>query len=157
MKRTSIKPKETKTCQDEDCKNQFKPFLSTQKYCSSQCAVKNRKDQKPKKKKIYYLKRTPIKPISNKQKKDLGIYHKKRLEFLARPENKKCPVTGNATTEIHHMKGRQGYADEWARDQNIKLLNDERFWLAVSRKGHQKIEMNPEWAKEQGFSIDRLS
>ena len=35
----------------------------------------------------------------------------------------------------------------------IYLYLDKRFWLAVSHKGHRKIESEPEWAYEQGFSI----
>ena len=47
--------------------------------------------------------------------------------------------------EVHHKRGRIG-----------DLLLDETHWLAVSRKGHVKIEMNPRWAKEMGFSESRL-
>jgi hypothetical protein len=38
-----------------------------------------------------------------------------------------------------------------------KLLLDQKFWLAVSRKGHKAIEANPEWAKKMGFSESRLT
>ena len=65
-------------------------------------------------------------------------------------------ITKEKATDIHHKMGRIGYADEWARQENIPLLLDVRFWLAVSRKGHQMIEENPEWAKENNYSIDRL-
>jgi frataxin-like iron-binding protein CyaY len=43
------------------------------------------------------------------------------------------------------MKGRSG-----------ALLNDKRYWLAVSRKGHRFIEDNPKWAKDNGYSLYRL-
>lgn len=80
---------------------------------------------------------------------------KKRLSN--KPENKQCPVFPNlSTTDVHHKRGRIGYADEWARLNNISLYLDERYWLAVSRQGHRKIEDNPEWAKSKGFSLNRL-
>jgi len=60
-------------------------------------------------------------------------------------EGKRCPITGGIATEVHHMKGREGV-----------MLLDTKYWLAVSREGHVKIELNPEWAKEMGFSVSRL-
>ncbi|WP_262885687.1 hypothetical protein [Myroides sp. LoEW2-1] len=44
------------------------------------------------------------------------------------------------------MKGRVG-----------SLFLDTRYWLAVSREGHRMIEENPKWAKEKGYSLNRLS
>ena len=72
-------------------------------------------------------------------------YLKDRVTFLLKKENQKCPVTGGRTTDVHHKKGRIG-----------SLLLDQRFWLAVSADGHVKIEKNPIWAKEKGFSLNRI-
>ena len=36
-------------------------------------------------------------------------------------------------------------------------MNDTSTWLPVSDKGHKKIENNPKWAKEQGFTESRLA
>lgn len=97
--------------------------------------------------------------INPKSKKRIDIekeYSKIRKEFLCRKENLICPVTGHAASEIHHKMGRMGYADDWAVENNIPLLIDERFFLAVSRKGHRKIEENPKWAKENGYSLNRF-
>lgn len=139
-----------KKCQNKGCENTFTPFKTTDKYCSFSCAKSNQKSQK----KVY----TPIKKKSDKRKKQEAIYLKKRADFLNKKENKKCPVFPNLpTTDVHHKKGRVGFADAWARHNGINLYLDERFWLAVSRKGHQKIENNPIWAKEKGFSLDRLT
>lgn len=66
--------------------------------------------------------------------------------FLGKPENRICPVTGQQTNQVHHKKGRIG-----------SLLLDQRYWLAVSPEGHRQIENNPIWAKEKGYSLDRLS
>jgi|TARA_R110000851_G_scaffold108617_1_gene230060 hypothetical protein len=132
----------SKQCHDEDCDIVFKPFKTTDKFCSYGCAKKN---QKPRKRtEMKQRKRIPV--MSERRKKENAIYLKKRIEFLNKPENKICPVFPNSsTTEVHHMKGRTG-----------SNYLDEQFWLAVSRKGHQKIEKNPNWAKEKGFSLSRL-
>lgn len=100
--------------------------------------------------------RKPIPKVSKKRAIENAKYTVKRLEFLGKPENRICPVTGQEATDVHHKMGRVGFADQWARINNIPLLLDVRFWLAVSREGHNKIEMNPEWAKEKGYSQNRL-
>ncbi len=114
------------------------------------CATCSKLARKEKKnKKVYRLN-----PISKKRAKQNRIYLDKRIKFL---QNKRCSVFQHLkSTEIHHMMGRVGYADDYARQNNISLLNDERYWLPVSRAGHEKIEINPEWAKLKGFSISRI-
>lgn len=87
-----------------------------------------------------------IPKVSEKRKIDNLKYSAQRIVFLGKPENKICPITGWPTTDIHHKKGRVG-----------DLFLDERYWVALSREGHQYVEDNPEWAKENGFSLDRLS
>ncbi|QNS40152.1 hypothetical protein H0S70_06985 [Chryseobacterium manosquense] len=87
----------------------------------------------------------PIPKMSKKRQQEIREYTIKRLQFLAQPENLKCPITGERATEIHHMRGRIG-----------SLLLDTRYWLAVSRNGHRRIEENPEWAKENNYSLNRI-
>lgn len=91
------------------------------------------------------VKGSTISKVSPKRKKENREYTIKRLQFLSQPGNQRCPVTGQRATEVHHMKGRIG-----------NLLLDTKFWLAVSRDGHKKIEENPDWAKENGFSLNRI-
>jgi hypothetical protein len=86
----------------------------------------------------------PIKKESDKRRKQNKEYLKIRAQFLK--DNPKCAVTGKEATEVHHKKGRTG-----------NLLTDVRYFLPVSREAHQKIELNPDWAKEQGYSLSRLS
>ena len=93
----------------------------------------------------------PIKKVSEKRNKENEIYFAKRKIFLSRKENIICPITGEKTTEIHHIKKRIGFADDWAKENNINLLLDERFWLAVSRKGHIWIHDNINEAKKLGY------
>lgn len=88
------------------------------------------------------------KPIARRSKKrtiEELQYNSDRIIFLAKPENQICPITKQQTTEVHHQKGRIG-----------KLLLDQRFWIALSTEGHRQVELNPEWAKENGFSLSRL-
>ena len=141
-----MKQKEFKKC--KVCGTEFKMYRTTDKYCSGKCQMK---DKKPnlQLKSLY----KPIKQVSEKRKLEDIIYKSERIKFLSLPENQKCPVTGEQTTQIHHVLKRRGYADEWARENKVSLYLDKRFWLAVSHKGHEKIENNPEWAYEQGFSI----
>lgn len=42
--------------------------------------------------------------------------------------------------EVHHTRGRAG-----------ALLNDQRFWLAVSKWGHRLIHTMPELARQRGW------
>lgn len=60
-------------------------------------------------------------------------------------------------SDIHHKMGRTGFADKWARDNDISLLIDARFFLAVSRRDHQWIELHPNEAKKLGYSYSRLA
>lgn len=86
-----------------------------------------------------------IPKVSDKRKVDNAKYLVLRIEFLGKPENQKCPITGKPTTDVHHSKGRIG-----------SLLLDTRYWIALSREGHKQVEENPDWAKENGYSLDRL-
>lgn len=130
-----------KKCADKDCNNEFKQYNSLVKYCSPKCQNKNKKPDL-KLKSIY----KPIKKVSDKRKIENAKYLVLRIEFLGRPENQKCPITGKPTTDVHHMKGRIG-----------SLLLDTRYWVALSREGHKYVEENPEWAKENGYSLNRLT
>ena len=137
-----------KICKDPDCDNTFKQYNSLQKYCSYSCDLKNKKEK---------LRVSPkrIRKISSKQSKLLQRYVKIRAEFLSQPENKYCPVTGLRTMEIHHKMGKIGFADDWAREFDVPLLIDERYFLGVNRIGHNKIEANPEWAYKNNYSEKR--
>ena len=137
-----------KICKAKDCGQEFNSVFSKHRdYCSSECYKASKKSD---------LKLKGFKPIPNVSKKRQAEnlqYQVLRKEFLEKPENRICPITGQPTTEIHHKRKRRGYADNWARDNKISLYLDTRFWLAVSRDGHQWIEDNPEQAYELGYSI----
>ena len=121
-----------------------KRLIYSKKKCQSCYWSDNKKKNEGKQKTIKEFK--PIPKISQKRKIENAKYIVLRIEFLGKKENSICPVTGKKTTEIHHKKGRVG-----------SLFLDIRYWLAVSREGHKKIEENPEWAKKEGYSLSRLS
>lgn len=88
-------------------------------------------------------KKSAIPPFSQKQLKRLETYSVARSEYLT--DNPNCQVCGTEASEIHHKKGKIG-----------ELLWNKTFFLSVCRQCHTKIELNPYWAKENNFSVDRL-
>lgn len=138
-----MKPVKQKVCRNKGCNNKFTPYKTTDKFCSPGCFYKNQKQQ-PKKQQIRKISKNKIPLVST--------YLKKRKLFLSKHPN--CAVyPSKKATEIHHMMKRRGFADQYAIDNKIPLYIDERFFLPVSRSGHEKIEENPEWAYANGFSI----
>lgn len=121
-----------------------KRLIYSRKMCQDCYWSDNKKKNEGKQKTIKEFK--PIPKISQKKKIENLKYQVLRTEFLGKKENQVCPITGKKTTEIHHKKGRVG-----------SLFLDVRYWLAVSREGHKKIEENPVWAKKEGYSLSRLS
>lgn len=85
-----------------------------------------------------------IRKLSKKRAKQNREYSTLRKQFLELNPN--CRVCGIEATDIHHKKGRTGH-----------LLTDIRFFLPVCRRCHQRIELNPSWAKEKGYSLSRLA
>jgi hypothetical protein len=101
-----------------------------------------------KEKKVYQMPK-----VSKKKQKENSAYQRAKDVWI---KDKPCAVFPKLKAiDIHHKKGRQGYADQWARDRDINLTMDQRFWLPVSREGHIEIESNPQWAKDNGFSLSR--
>lgn len=95
-----------------------------------------------------------IPKMSGKMAKAIPEYSAKKQKWI---KGKMCVVFPHLKAEdVHHSAGRQGYADDWARENHITLLMDERFWIPVSRKGHVEVELHPKWSKQMGFSISRL-
>lgn len=92
----------------------------------------------------------PVNKVSDKRKTQLNEYAVIRERFLL---NRWCGVHGHpcVPTEVHHMKGKAGFADE----KEIPLLIDTRFFLAVCREAHIKITEDSRWAISEGYSIQR--
>ena len=86
-----------------------------------------------------------IKKVSQKRNLENKDYTKVRKVFLESLIF--CQVKGckELATEVHHKKGRIG-----------KLLTNISYFLGVCRECHNKIELQPLWAKENGYSLNRL-
>ena len=127
-----MKIKTTKKC--KTCGKEFKIFRTTDKYCSPECV-----ENKPQKKSV-----APIKPVSDKMTKELAKYRRLRSQYLEATPT--CEVRGcnRVATEIHHRRGR------------LQYLCVVEYFLAVCRPCHQHIEMNVDWSKENGYSVNRL-
>lgn len=80
-----------------------------------------------------------IRRVSKKMSRRLEVYKIARKIHLL--ENPNCEVCGKEATEVHHQKGRIG-----------ELLTNMRYFLSVCRGCHMKIENEPLWAIEKGYS-----
>jgi hypothetical protein len=135
---------------DDECTN---PVEGTTKYCATH-NHQLRKEERLKLKKSTKAPQARIKPVSKKMSRQMSQYSKEKDEWIT---DKICPITGEPADQIHHMKGRAGYADQWALDNGITLIMDKRFWLGVSQTGHNQINENPDWAIKMGYSISRTA
>jgi len=140
-----------------DC-HEFGKILEGRTGHTASCNYSRRKAEKaaakpPKEKKPIKKTQSPIAKVSGKMAKLLSVYSKKKAAWI---KGKRCAVElSREATEVHHQRGRVGYADQWARDNDIPLLIDERFWLPVCRSAHIEITANPEWALKEGYSLSR--
>ena len=151
-----LKSKRQKNC--KTCGEPFRAYRSTDQYCSPACIPQEKKRGLERKSDQKIERRTRIKPVSKKQQRLNIRYLRARKAFLLNPKNRMCAVYPHQkATEVHHKMGRRGYADENARANDVPLIIDIRYFLAVSRDGHEWIERNPIQAKERGWSLDRLA
>jgi hypothetical protein len=89
----------------------------------------------------------PISPISDKMRKTMDEYGKKRIAFLAMFNLCQANIIGccsGEATDVHHKQG---------RGDNHNTIST---WLAVCRPCHTWIETHPQEAKDLGFSDNRL-
>jgi hypothetical protein len=89
-----------------------------------------------------------ISPVSAKRRVEMDEYGKKREIFLIAKPNCEAKLLGctGVSTDVHHKAGRTG-------ENYLKIST----WLSVCRSCHSFIELNPEEAKELGFSESRLN
>ena len=109
------------------------------KYCK-ECWYSINPPEKPKQ-------RTPVKKVSDKRKKDMSVYDKRRLAFLSL--HKFCqanlPQCTKLATEVHHKRGRVG-------DDYLNIST----WLAACNSCHHWITEHSKEAIEMGLSMSRL-
>lgn len=96
----------------------------------------------------------PIPKFSKKREKENREYTIKRLKFLAQPENLRCFIDGcnKRADTIEHTMGRKGFADDWARENNVILLLDVRFWKPCCNEHNLELERNPELSQKYQLS-----
>ena len=94
----------------------------------------------------------PIAKATKVKQKELQMYAQLKKRFML---GRWCAYHGRPCipTDVHHSMGRDGFAD----DKEIPLLLDVRYFVAVCRDAHNWIEKNPNEAKNQGYSYDRLT
>lgn len=124
------------------CGTEFKQYNSLQK-CKCQSSV-----PKPKVNKKYVIPK-----VSEKRKVLNPIYEKVRIEVLTEAKFV-CFVDGckRVANTAEHIMGRNGFADDWARDNNIPLLIDKRFLRACCWHHNIEFENNPELSKQYQLS-----
>jgi hypothetical protein len=98
----------------------------------------------------------PIQKVSESQSKLLAKYNQLRKRFLF---GRWCAYHGRPCipTTVHHSAGRIGFIDEEAREKNIPALLDIRYFVPLCMEAHKYIEEHPTFAKENGYSENRLS
>lgn len=126
---------------------QWEQYNSLQK-CPCDICVSERKEKASLKKP-----RTPIRKVSAKREVLNKDYEKVRIEVLTEAKFK-CFIEGctNIANTCEHLMGRKGFADEWARDNNIPLLVDKRFLRACCLTHNGELESNPELSKKYQYS-----
>lgn len=89
-----------------------------------------------------------IPTISDKQIERLKAYKAARDEYMKKYPSCQAQIPEICTyvaTDLHHKGGKVG-----------DMLTNTKYFLALCRACHARIEMAPTWAKENNFSVDRL-
>lgn len=130
------------------CGAEFQPYNSFQKFCSGACKFKYGTKVNLKLKSF-----KPINKVSDKRKILNTVYEKVRIEVLSEAKFV-CFVYGckNVANTVEHLMGRKGFADEWAKDNNIPLLIDKRYLKPCCLVHNGELETNPELSKKYQYS-----
>lgn len=83
-------------------------------------------------------------------------YRREAVEFVRQANERKesCPVIlklqqiAEPVECVHHIRGR-------GRGGRGPLLRDQRYWMAVSRRGHDWIHRNIEAARAEGWICEK--
>ncbi len=151
LKCPKLDKRKPKTCQ---CGTEFLPYNTIQKFCSANCQFKFGKKINIKLKSLNpEKKRYAIPKVSEKRKALNPLYASVRIEVLVEA-NFKCFIDGciNVANTCEHTMGRKGFADQWARDNDIPLLIDKRYLKACCLHHNGELENNPELSKEYQLS-----
>lgn len=126
----------------------WKQYNSLQKCQCDECKNSRKKPLDLKLKPIY-----KIPKVSGKRQLLIPVYQKVRIEVLTEAKFV-CFIDGctNVANTIEHTRGRVGYADEWARQNNITLYIDKRFLKACCLHHNGELETNSELSKQYQLS-----
>ena len=90
-----------------------------------------------------------IKPVAEKKVTDKAKYN---LDSKLWIRGKRCACRcGEWSSLVHHLRGREGYADQKKYFSGTKLLHDKDYWIACCFNCHVEIHNNPEFAYKEGF------
>lgn len=136
-----------KKCKNPECSNSA--YSSLIPYCGFECRNKMKPPLDLKLKSI----QKPIPRVSEKRKKLNKIYEVVRIEILTEAKFV-CFVDNckNIANTIEHQRGKVGYFDDWARENDIHLLIDKRFLKPCCLKHNLEFENNPELSKKYQLS-----
>jgi len=126
----------------------WKQYNSLQKCPCDKCK-KEKKIPNLQLKSIY----KPIKKYSAKREKLNKVYEVVRIEVLSEAKFV-CFIDGckSVANTVEHLMGRKGFADEWAKENNIPLLVDKRYLRACCLVHNGELETNPELSKQYQYS-----
>ncbi len=94
-------------------------------------------------------KQNRIKPVAEKNVTDKAKYNVEAKRWLV---SKRCACgCGSRASLVHHLRGREGYADIQKYFSGMKLLHDKDYWLACCFNCHVEIHNNPEFAYKEGY------
>ena len=94
-------------------------------------------------------KQSHLKPVAEKKITDKAKYNKDSKAWIV---GKRCACKcGKWSSLVHHLRGREGYADQKKYFGGIKLLHDKEYWLACCFNCHVEIHNNPEFAYKEGY------
>lgn len=136
------------------CRNKFITKIFLQKFCeSSDCKAAEKKWQSNKISGTVKKPPKPIPKVSEKRKALNKVYETVRIEVLSEAKFK-CFIDRctNVANTCEHRMGRKGFADEWARENNIPLLVDKRFLAACCNFHNLELENNSELSKKYQLS-----
>ena len=126
---------------------------------TDQCASCNARDRKAAKIKGA----DNVNGINNKSEKQSYWDRKYFAKLKTWKRGKKCaakfPHDCSDALECHHMYSRSvnAYHDEWARENEIPELLDDRFWLPVCPDAHRYLTDHSDFAWANGYSFKRVS
>ena len=137
----------------KNCQEKFEPRYFLQKFCDGAgCRIAEHEYKSGKMAKTPIVKK-PINKVSDKRKALNPVYTKVRIEVLVEAKFK-CFIIGcsNVANTCEHTMGRKGFADQWARDNDIPLLIDKRYLKACCFHHNGELEDNPELSKKYQLS-----